>query len=103
MIDVSGTGADYPLDRARKRFSSALDGLEAAVRRRLEREKSNAALEAELRTLSEDRSRLAQELDKSQARAVKLATISGDVSARLDSAIGVIRGLVDTKSTGIDR
>ena len=84
-----------PMERAQRRFFGALDALEAAVLRRKEAERSSAALEAELRTLGEDRSRLAQELDKCQARSVRLQTVTDDVSGRLDSAIGAIRGLLD--------
>ena len=83
-----------PMERAQRRFTSALDALEAAVLRHNEAERSAAGLEAELRTLSEDRSRLAQELDRSQARMVKLEAVTGDVSGRLDSAIDTIRGLL---------
>lgn len=89
-----------PMERAQRRFASALDALEAAVLRRKESERGMAALEAENRTLSDDRSRLAQELDKSQARAVKLESVTGDVSVRLDSAIGSIRGLLESGSSG---
>ncbi|MEJ8574067.1 DUF4164 domain-containing protein [Microbaculum marinum] len=84
-----------PVERAQRRFFGALDALEAAVRRHKENERSKEALEAELRTLGEDRSRLAQELDRSQARAVKLEAVVGDVSGRLDTAIGTIRGLLE--------
>lgn len=84
-----------PVERAQRRFFGALDALEAAVSRRKQTERGTATLEAELRTLGEDRSRLAQELDRSQAHAVRLESVAGDVSGRLDSAIGAIRGLLE--------
>jgi len=92
-----------PVERAQRRFASALDALEAAVLRRKEGERGKAALEAEIRTLSEDRSRLAQELDRSQARVARLESVAGDVSGRVDSAIGVIRGLLESGPSGPGR
>ena len=89
-----------PVERAQRRFVGALDALEAAVRRRQERDRSAAALENEIRTLSDDRSRLAQDLDKAQARSVQLESVSRNVSRRLDSAIGSIRGLLDREQAG---
>jgi chromosome segregation ATPase len=84
-----------PVERAQRRFVGALDALEAAVRRRQATDRSVADLETEIRTLSTDRSRLAQDLDKSQARSVQLESVTKNVSERLDSAISSIRGLLD--------
>jgi predicted nucleic acid-binding Zn-ribbon protein len=89
-----------PVERAQRRFVGALDALEAAVRRRQAKDRSAAALESEIRTLSDDRSRLAQDLDKAQARSVQLESVSRNVSQRLDSAIGSIRGLLDGERAG---
>ena len=89
-----------PVERAQRRFVGALDALEAAVRRRQEKDRSAAALENEIRTLSDDRSRLAQDLDKAKARSVQLESVSRNVSQRLDSAIGSIRGLLDREQAG---
>ncbi len=84
-----------PVERAQRRFVGALDALEAAVRRRQATDRSVADLETEIRTLSTDRSRLAQDLDKAQARSVQLESVTKNVSERLDSAISSIRGLLD--------
>ena len=84
-----------PVERAQRRFAGALDALEAAVRRRQATDRSVADLETEIRTLSTDRSRLAQDLDKAQARSVKLESVTKNVSERLDSAISSIHGLLD--------
>lgn len=89
-----------PLDRARRRLAGALDALEAAVRRRQEADRGVATLEAELRVLGEDRSRLAQELDRAQARSARLEVAAGSVSERLDQAIDSIRGVLDTERPG---
>lgn len=89
-----------PMERAQRRLAGALDALESAVRRRQEQDRSVAALEAEVRVLSEDRSRLAQDLDKAQARAVQLESLTKGVSERLDSAIGTVRGLLEDERSG---
>jgi predicted nucleic acid-binding Zn-ribbon protein len=85
-----------PLDRAQRRLALALDALEAAVRRRQETDRSLAALEAELSVLGDDRSRLAQELDRAQARAARLELTTGTVSKRLDLAVDTIRAILDS-------
>ncbi|TCT13318.1 uncharacterized protein DUF4164 [Tepidamorphus gemmatus] len=85
-----------PLERAQRRLALALDALEAAVRRRQETDRSLAALEAELSVLADDRSRLAQELDRAQARVARLEATTGAVSKRLDFAVDTIRAILDT-------
>lgn len=85
-----------PLDRAQRRLALALDALEAAVRRRQETDRSLADLEAELSVLGDDRSRLAQELDRAQARAARLELTTGTVSKRLDLAVDTIRAILDS-------
>jgi predicted nucleic acid-binding Zn-ribbon protein len=89
-----------PVERAQRRFVGALDALEAAVRRRQATDRSVAVLETEVRTLSDDRSRLAQDLDKAKARSAQLESLSMNVSERLNSAIGSIRGLLDGERVG---
>lgn len=84
-----------PLNRAQRRLALALDALEAAVRRRQETDRSLATLEAELSVLGQDRSRLAQELDRAQARAARLEVTAGTVSERLDMAVDTIRTILD--------
>ncbi|WP_436638948.1 DUF4164 domain-containing protein [Microbaculum sp. FT89] len=89
-----------PVERAQRRFVGALDALEAAVRRRQAMDRSVTALQSEIRTLSDDRSQLAQELDTAQARSAQLESVSKSVSQRLDSAISSIRGLLDSEQGG---
>lgn len=84
-----------PLNRAQRRLALALDSLETAVRRRQETDRSLAMLEAELSVLGEDRSRLAQELDRVQARSARLEVTAGTVSERLDMAVDTIRTILD--------
>ena len=55
-------------------------------------------LAAEVEMLSADRARLAETLDQSQARAVKLESVNRDVSRRLANAIESIRSLLEADS-----
>ena len=78
------------LGDAVERLSAALARLEDAVEHRSERERA-AAHATEVQALSDDRSRLAKELDASFARAERLESANRDVSRRLDQAIDAIR------------
>ncbi len=61
-----------PMERATRRLALALDALEAAVERRRAVDRTAGARDAEIQTLSNDRSRLAQELDREKARSARL-------------------------------
>lgn len=82
---------------ATRRLAAALDGLEAALERRREVDGREAALAAQLATLGSDRSRLAAELDRETARAVRLDAASRDVARRLDAAMDAVRSLVEAE------
>jgi Domain of unknown function (DUF4164) len=90
MMDASG------IEAATKRLAAALDGLEAALERRREADRGDAALAAQVSALGTDRSRLAAELDQQTAHAHRLEATSRDVSRRLDLAMEAIRTVVDT-------
>jgi FtsZ-binding cell division protein ZapB len=81
--------------RARERLTTALDSLEAAVQRRIESQRDTAALDAEIQQLSEDRSRLAQDLDRAKARSTRLESATSHVAERLDAAIASIGSLLE--------
>ncbi len=83
------------LDAAMQRFSSALDQLEAGINRRGIKSQSASATERELVALREDRSRLADELDRVKAQARELDETAGDVSGRLEDAIAGIRAVLE--------
>jgi len=51
------------------RLGKAIEGLESAVAAKLEHERDYSESEAEVQRMNADRSRLAQELDNSEARA----------------------------------
>ena len=84
------------IDAAAKRLALALDALEAALERRREADRSEAALAAQVQALGNDRSQLAADLDQQVARARRLETTNREVARRLDVAIDTIRSVVDS-------
>ena len=82
------------LRAALERVSRALDSLDSAVEVSLERDRSHLTLEEEVQRLGEDRSRLAQELDASEAHSQNLEEVNRDVSKRLVTAMEAIRALL---------
>jgi len=90
---MPGTAA---LDTALAKLDQALGRMELAVERRLAGERTMSGLEDELYRLGEDRSRLADELDQSMARAGRLEDANREVSRRLVAAMESIRSVLDT-------
>lgn len=78
-----------------KRLDAAVGHLEAAVQRRMDADRSLNALQDDLQRLGEDRSQLADSLDKSEARASRLEEANRDVSTRLVTAMETIRTVLD--------
>lgn len=83
------------LTQALERLEKALNGLEQAIDLRLEQEGDFAEAEEEVQRMNADRSRLAQELDNSEARAERLETANREVSRRLVTAMETIRAVLD--------
>ncbi|MBS7545205.1 DUF4164 domain-containing protein [Ancylobacter oerskovii] len=83
-----------PVDAAARRFNAAMEALEAAVERRLEVERQEAALAEQIHVLGADRSRLAAQLDGAQARAERLMGASDEVARRLGGAMETIRAVL---------
>jgi hypothetical protein len=73
------------------RLSAALDALELAIEQRRETDMQVEGHAARVHAFGIDRSRLADELDRTQARAQSLESANRDVAARIDAAIGTIR------------
>lgn len=92
MAAMSG---DTTLKEAISRLGKAVTSLEGAVEARLEREENFAEADAEVQRMNADRARLAQEIDKSEARAARLAEVNSEVSRRLVSAMETIRAVLD--------
>ena len=76
-------------------LNKALTKLENAVDGRVEKENDFADAEEEVQRLNADRSRLAQELDQSEDRAVRLEDANREVSRRLVTAMETIRAVLD--------
>ncbi|PWL16861.1 hypothetical protein DKP76_15290 [Falsochrobactrum shanghaiense] len=78
-----------------ERLEKALNALEEAVDLRLDKEGDFAEAEEEVQRMNADRSRLAQELDQSEARAERLEAANREVSRRLVTAMETIRAVLD--------
>ncbi|MCK0208104.1 DUF4164 domain-containing protein [Starkeya koreensis] len=87
-------GEASTLEGALRRFEGAVEALEAAIERRLEVERQEAALAQQLHVLGADRSRLADALDGAQARAERLESANDEVARRLGSAMETIRAVL---------
>lgn len=85
-----------PIELASQRLSAALDALSAAVDRRREMDRQHEALLAQLHAMGNDRARLAEELDAACARVKELGEVGGEVTRRLDVAMGTIRDVLAT-------
>jgi len=85
----------HAIDAAARRLTQALDALEAAVERRREADRSEAALAAQVQALGDDRARLAADLDVVSARAKQLETANREVAHRLDLAMQSIRTAIE--------
>jgi chromosome segregation ATPase len=90
-----GTGMASEVESALGRLERALDQLEAAAERRLSALDRLQHLEQENHTLSADRARLADSLDKSEARAAQLENANREVSRRLVAAVETIRSVLE--------
>jgi len=86
---------EITLRQAISRLAKALDALEAAAAARTERDRDYLDGEEEIQRLGADRSRLAEELDKSEARSERLENANAEVSRRLVAAMETIRAVLD--------
>jgi predicted nucleic acid-binding Zn-ribbon protein len=77
------------------RLGRAIDALEQVVAARLENEQDYSEAEAEVQRMNADRSKLASELDNSEARAERLEEANKEVSRRLVTAMETIRAVLD--------
>ena len=86
---------DTTLKEVIARLGKAMESLENAVAARLEHERDYSEAEAEVQRMNADRSRLAQELDNSEARSERLEDANKEVSRRLVTAMETIRAVLD--------
>jgi predicted nucleic acid-binding Zn-ribbon protein len=87
--------AEATLKEVLIRLGKAVEALENAASGRLEQDQDYAEAEAEVQRMNADRSRLAQELDASEARAERLEEANKEVSRRLVTAMETIRAVLD--------
>jgi len=85
---------DTALGAALRRLEAAVGVLEAASTRVLDIRRTGAERDTEIMLLSEDRARLAEELDLAASRTARLESTNRDVARRLDHAIATIRDLL---------
>lgn len=78
-----------------RRLNAAMEALEIAVGRKQASGKALGEMERDLHQITEDRSRLAQELDRVQQRAALLEEANDEAAGKLQSAIGRVRALLD--------
>ena len=88
------------MDQAAERLSLAIDRLEAAIGRQAGARADKDSLETEIQALGADRARLADLLDKSEAKATRLEAINSDVSHKLVAAMETIRSVLQEDSGG---
>jgi hypothetical protein len=85
------------IEAATLRLSAALDALESAIERRHEVDREVEGHAARVHAFGVDRSRLADELDREQARAQTLERSNREIAARLDAAIATIRSVLESE------
>jgi chromosome segregation ATPase len=88
------------VETALGRLEQALHQLEAAAERRLAALDRLQRLERENQTLGADRARLADSLDKAEARASRLEAANREVSRRLVAAVETIRSVLQPDGEG---
>ncbi len=84
------TDIEVNYEAAAERLDRALQRLEASVRSLNGRMRAHARIEADTRTLMNERARLASELDKVSARARRLDDSAAEVSRRLVVAMETV-------------
>jgi septal ring factor EnvC (AmiA/AmiB activator) len=85
------------VDHVTRRLAQALDMLDAAVERRIEIDRSRAALTEQVHSLDADRSKLAADLDAQLAKVRALEAANRDVAQRLDAAMQNIQSVLETQ------
>ena len=94
-VETGAMTGETTLKEVISRLGRAIDALEQGVAARLEHEQDYSEAEAEVQRMNADRSRLAQELDNSEARAERIEEANKEVSRRLVTAMETIRAVLD--------
>ncbi len=88
------------VDQAAERLSLAIDRLEATIGRQAGVRANKDSLETDIQTLGADRARLADLLDKSEAKATRLVATNREVSLKLVEAMETIRSVLHADAKG---
>ena len=91
----SAESADTVLAKSLSRLNKALDSLENAADATFEANGKNRSAGEEIQRISEDRAKLAQDLDSTEERARRLAETNKEVSRRLVAAMETVRSVLD--------
>ena len=78
-----------------EKLAKAVDMLDEAVDKRMERESALSSAEAEVQRMGADRARLAESLDNAESKAQRLESANREVSRRLVDAMESIRAVLD--------
>ena len=82
------------VEQSMQALETAIGKLEAAIERRDQRQSESGDMEAEIQTLSADRARLAENLDKANAKIESLETVYKDASNRLVNAMETVSAVL---------
>ena len=88
-------GQETGVTAAIARLNKALDSLDGAVDASIEARTNVHSADEEIQRMADDRTKLAQELDTSNARAERLSETNSEVSRRLVGAMEIVRGVLD--------
>ena len=84
------------IEAATRRFTQALDMLDAAVDRRIEIDRSRTLLTEQVHALDADRSKLAADLDAQLGKVRSLESANREIARRLDAAMESIRHVLES-------
>jgi len=81
------------LQQALARFGASIDTLERFLGQLFEERDAAARLKEQFRALTDERNRLAAELDAERVRATRLEAANSEVSGRLEAVMGTLRDM----------
>jgi len=96
-------GQSDAVQQAATRLDAAVDSLSKSLNEFLEDIQSVAALREQVRTLTTERDRLAQELEDERGRARRLEAANDEVSNRLEALTGTLKTISPARgSAGLE-
>lgn len=85
------------IEQSVKALEHAISRLESAVKRQTSAQSGADGLESEIQTLSADRARLADRLDRATAKIESLEAVNRDVSGRLVTAMETVSAVLQAE------